>query len=492
MRRAAFWISAAMAHSIVTIDDLSNDDIEAVFGLADRFLADMSPEGRLRRIRGRCSLAQDHVLATLFYEPSTRTRLSFESAMLRLGGQYISCADSKVTSTVKGETIADTVRVVESYADLIVIRHPWEGAAQVAADYVDVPVINAGDGGHEHPTQTLCDLYTLRVGDGRAGRRTLKDMTVVLCGDLRHGRTVHSLVYALARLGARVIPLPASPDLDFPEHVRRRLSRDYNFVPLDVAELPDASLPADVLYITPEKPHQLSLLESDALNVSIKLLTKKEQQALRDIKGVDAFYATRLQVERKEGDAGETSYPVIDREFLKQKPYRHSQVMHPLPRVDELGYDVDEDARSVYFQQAANGVPVRMALIASLLELVPAALAGGAGRRTNYRVYERPNTLRCSNANCVTAQPSEQRYLGQKFWLVGEAMPTVRCAYCDYEQEPKVISSARSKRYRLDVSSWKSISADDLALFESEAQALAAGYQAKKLTGREATATQSI
>jgi aspartate carbamoyltransferase catalytic subunit len=441
----------------------------------------MSKDEKLRRIRGRCSLAADQVLATLFYEPSTRTRLSFESAMLRLGGPYISCADGRVTSTAKGETIADTVRVVESYADLIVIRHPWEGAARVAADFVDVPVVNAGDGSHEHPTQTLCDLYTLRAGNREKGGGTsLKDLTVVLCGDLRHGRTVHSLVYALARFGSRIVPLPASADLDFPDHVRRRLYRDYNCVPLDTSELTDVSLPADVLYVTPEKPHQLSLWETNALNVSITLLSKKEQQAIRSIKGVDAFYATRLQVERKEGGETETHYPVIDREFLKQKPYRHSQVMHPLPRVDELGYDIDSDDRSVYFQQAANGVPVRMALIAGLLELTKQRFSGTAGRSAKYRAYDRQDGIHCNNANCVTAQPSEQRYLRQKFWIVGDHHPTVRCAYCDHEHEPQVVSSARSKKYRLDVSNWKAIPQEDLALFESEAEALAAGHLPKK------------
>lgn len=485
-----------MAQHVVTIDDLTNDDIEAVFELTDKFLAEMSPEGDFSRIKGRCSLAEDYVLATLFYEPSTRTRLSFESAMLRLGGQVISCPDGKVTSTAKGESLADTVRVVESYADLIVIRHPWEGAARVAADYADVPVINAGDGSHEHPTQTLCDLYTLRVGENRKrdknASESLKDMTVVLCGDLRHGRTVHSLVYALARFGARIIPLPASPEYDFPEHVRQRLARDYNCVPLKTKELPEDAIPADVLYITPEQPHQLSLWEPDALDLSIKLLSKKEQRALRGIKGVDAFYATRLQVERKDADEAQTKYPVVDREFLKKKPYRRSRVMHPLPRVDELGYDIDEDARGVYFQQAAYGVPVRMALMASMLELTPEFVTRAGEHASAYAIYDRPNTIRCNNSKCVTAQQSEQRYLTPKFRLVGTARPILRCVYCDYEQQPQIVSSARSKRYRRDTSAWKSVRPENLVLFEDEKQALAAGHQLTNTGAKEESMPHSV
>ena len=152
-------------------------------------------------MRGGLHLADDFILATLFYEASTRTRFSFESAMMRLGGNVLSSADPKTTSAAKGETIADTIRVLENYADAIVIRHPCEGSVRVAADYADVPIINAGDGGHEHPTQTLCDLYTLRREKG-----TLKNLNVLLWGDLKNGRTVHSLVYGLARFGARIIP----------------------------------------------------------------------------------------------------------------------------------------------------------------------------------------------------------------------------------------------------------------------------------------------
>ena len=171
------------AAKVVTIDDPSDEELEQVFGLADEFLTRMGDPDRPYRIRGRDKLASDHILATLFFEPSTRTRFSFESAMERLGGGVISSPNSAATSAAKGESIADTVRVVENYADVIVIRHPSEGAARVAADFACVPVINAGDGSHEHPTQTLCDLYTLKRERGMQSLKEFAGLNVVLYGD---------------------------------------------------------------------------------------------------------------------------------------------------------------------------------------------------------------------------------------------------------------------------------------------------------------------
>src|SRR4030043_215825 len=198
--------------SLVTIDDLSNGEIEALFSLADE-MAD-SPNKQ-------AVLCQGKIMASLFFEPSTRTRLSFETAMLRLGGQGITAGDVGATSLAKGESIADMAKVVGSYADLIVVRHPWEGAARVVADYAGVPVINAGDASHEHPTQTLCALYTIRKE-----RQTIKGLRIALWGDLKHGRTVHSLIYALARFGATILFCSGS-GLDMPEHVLRRLGTEY-------------------------------------------------------------------------------------------------------------------------------------------------------------------------------------------------------------------------------------------------------------------------
>src|SRR4030043_2294176 len=193
---------------LVTMDDLSDQEIEAVFSLAD----EMS-----HAITEQRSVCQGKIMASRFFEPSTRTRLSFESAMLRLGGSAITAADVNTTSLAKGESIADMARIVGSYADIIVVRHPWEGVAKVVADYSGRPVINAGDGGHEHPSQTLCDLYTLR-----RERKTIQGLKIALWGDLKYGRTVHSLTYALARFGATIHFRPG-PGLELPDHVISKL-----------------------------------------------------------------------------------------------------------------------------------------------------------------------------------------------------------------------------------------------------------------------------
>src|SRR5579872_2091932 len=286
-----------MVRHLVTIDDLSEAEIESIFALTDQFLAEMPTPDKPYRIQGRLNLADRFILATLFYAASTRTRLSFESAMIRLGGHVLSSADPKTTPAATGETIGDTNRVLENYADAIVIRHPCEGSVRVAAEYADVPIINAGDGGHEHPTQTLCDLYTLRREKGR-----LKDLNVLLWGDLKNGRTVHSLVYGLARFGARIIPLPAE-GFGLPEHVTRRLLRDYDCVPLareDLNETARDEFPVDVVYVTPEKPHQRSLF-SDVKEKGAEVL--KVRLPHNALSKIDACYVTRLQKERMPGDA---------------------------------------------------------------------------------------------------------------------------------------------------------------------------------------------
>jgi aspartate carbamoyltransferase catalytic subunit len=460
-----------MPRSVVSIDDLTNDEMEAVFQLADRFLAEMPTPGKPYRIGGKSDLASDRILATLFFEASTRTRLSFESAIMRLGGRSLSSSDASQSSAAKGETIADMVRVVGNYADAIVIRHPLEGAARVAADYATVPVINAGDGSHEHPTQTLCDLYTLRAAQAEKGRprsiQSIKDLNVVVWGDLRHGRTVHSLVYALARLKARIIPR-AAPGCELPLHVGSRLQRDYHCFAV-TKESVDNGLPpdVDVVYVTPDQPHQLALFDI------------RVRAQIKGLKTVDALYSTRLQLERLASDyAGE--YPAVDSEFLKQKRYRQANVMHPLPRVDELSYDIDEDKRSMYFMQAAYGVPVRMALIASLLELQPALAAAPLSATARYPVYERAGGIECTNDRCVSRAASERRYLAPRFWIVQQAPPTLRCAYCDVEQEPRAYGSLSTHKFVAGADTWQQTHADDLVFFADEQQAVSAGYEARK------------
>ena len=458
-----------MARSIITIDDLSIEDMEHIFDVADGFLKDMGDPARPHRIRGRDKLADGFILSTVFFEPSTRTRFSFESAMQRLGGHVISSPNSAATSAAKGESIADTVRVLENYADLIVIRHPNEGAARVAAKYASVPVINAGDGSHEHPTQTLCDLYTLR-----REKKSLKDLNVVLYGDLKHGRTVHSLVYALARLGARIIPMPAK-GLGLPEHVVRRLQRDYRCTPIKREEKADGGgLPIDVIYVTPDKPHQPALWpepELAVLSASVKkLLTKPE---------IDVFYVTRLQTERL-GEPGEAeSYRRIDNEFLKGKRYKDSRVMHPLPRVAELGYDLDNDPRGVYFKQAAYGVPVRMALMAWLLDLKPSTKATTPVRA--FPEYGHKDGIRCGNPACVTKLPSEEQHLAPAFWIVDQDGPVIlRCVFCEYEWAVGCVGRVSKRKYYTDTAKWTAISADDLIMFGAERDATSAGYTAYK------------
>ncbi len=235
--------------SLVTIDDLSNGEIEALFSLADEMSDSMNEQ---------FGVCHGKVMASLFFEPSTRTRLSFETAMHRLGGRVISAVDVKATSLAKGESIADMARVVGSYADIIVIRHPWEGAAKVVADYAGVPVINAGDGGHEHPTQTLCDLYTIKKE-----RQTIKGLKIALWGDLKYGRATHSLTYALARFGATILLRPGA-GLELPEHVIRKLTTEYGGELIRSEALDQAVkgglFPLDAIYITPSSPHQLAMM----------------------------------------------------------------------------------------------------------------------------------------------------------------------------------------------------------------------------------------
>ena len=343
-------VSRLTKFDVVSIEDLETSDIERVFALADGF-AEQLDRGK------QVTTAAGLIMATLFYEPSTRTRLSFESAMHRLGGAVISSADMQASSAAKGESLADTVRVVAGYADLIVLRHPHDGAARVAAEYAPCPVLNAGDGSREHPTQTLCDLFILRKKKGH-----LKGLTVALCGDLKFGRTVHSLIYALARFGANIVAVPNS-GMDVPDYVLERLAaeRNYSFSTVTMDELKSLAGGLDALYLTPSSPHQMALFTGDD---ALRTIPAAEPPA-----ALDAFYVTRLQKERMSGkEAGAADYVRFDARALRTSRTNEAVVMHPLPRTSELAYELDADPRAVYFEQAAAGVPVRMALIAWLME----------------------------------------------------------------------------------------------------------------------------
>ena len=455
-----------MTRNIVTVDELSNDEIENIFALADEFLEQLAPEGHPEQLRGRLNLGRDCVLATLFYEPSTRTRFSFESAMLRLGGHILSSADPSTTSAAKGESIADTIRVVESYADIIVIRHPCEGAARIAADFAGVPVINAGDGGHEHPTQTLCDLYTLR-----REKKKLKGLNVQLRGDLKHGRTVHSLAFALARFGANIIASPAA-GLNLPNHVVRRLERDYNCVPVRIDGLPED---VDAVYVNRgSRQGTLPNLPADFL---IEITSKGVSR--KDFRKIDIFYVTRLQEERLSDGRTGSDYPVVDAELLKDRRYRDSRVLHPLPRVGELDYNLDQDDRAVYFKQAAYGVPVRMALLAALLGLRTKVLDTSTDPK-EHAVYTCRGGINCPNPFCVTRSESERVYLSSKFWISDPDGLSLRCVYCEHETMPRCVGRVSTMRYDNNVARWSRIPLADLILFEDESAARVSGYQPYK------------
>jgi len=433
----------------VSIDDLGNEEILALFGYADEFNED---------IKAWSDLCPGTILATLFFEPSTRTRLSFESAMLRLGGGVISAADTKVMSAVKGESLADTARVVGGrYADIIVLRHQDEGSARVLANYADVPVINAGDGAHEHPTQTLCDLYTLWREKGE-----LTGLEVVLAGDLKYSRTIHSFAYALARFGASIVCVPF-PGMEIPDHVVERLQRDWNadVDRADVGDLAGITASKDAVYITPHKPHQQSLF------------TRISPQS---VKKFDAIYMTRSQKERHEGaNLDDLAYPRIGPEELRQASLKDTRVMHPLPRVDEISYAMDQDPRAIYFRQAALGVPIRMALVAFLLGRLKGwklASPAPSGRP----IYRSRSGVACRNAHCVTRREG-RKYLVPEFWILSDVPALLRCVYCGVERRPELVGHTQSRKlHRSNAPEAARILPQRRVYFEGPAQAAAAGF----------------
>jgi aspartate carbamoyltransferase len=305
-------MSMLKGQDILRTDLLSDDALNLILATAARFEGVLDGGGLLRNMEGQ-------VLATLFHEPSTRTRLSFETAMHRLGGRVVTVADPKTSSAAKGESLPDSIRTVEGYADVIVIRHPRKGAAREAADAAAIPIINAGDGTGQHPTQALLDVYTIRKERG-----TLDGLAVALAGDLKNGRTVHSLVYLLARFGAQLL-FVSPPELAMPEAITSEL-RDGGADIAETADLVAAMAQSDVVYMT---------------------RIQRER------------FADPAEYDRLKG-----SY-VISQETIAQANSGIT-IMHPLPRIDEIATEVDAYAGAAYFRQAANGVPVRMALLALL------------------------------------------------------------------------------------------------------------------------------
>jgi aspartate carbamoyltransferase catalytic subunit len=456
---------------LTSITDLSNQEIEEIFKLADS----MGGPGGDAAGAAPCG---GKIMATLFYEPSTRTRLSFESAMHRLGGAVISCPDMRTSSAAKGESLADTAKVVSSYADILVVRHYWDGAVQAMAEFADVPVINAGDGSHEHPTQTLCDLYTLKKEKG-----DLKDLTVVICGDLKHGRTIHSLVYALARFGVHVVTLAGS-GMDLPQYVVERLEAEYRYslAPIASAELRSVVEATDAVYLMPNQPHQLALFTQVDPDVQEKLA------GMASAVKVDAFYVTRKQKERiaPGGSADAGDYPRIGEKFLKEKRFKDTVVMHPLPRVDELSREVDQDRRGIYFKQAAYGVPIRMALLRFLFE----TRVNGKPRRVRRRapLYESPEAVgpQCQNSNCVTRmEPASTRPRYEVAFTGPGGGLILSCFYCDQQFKIHHIGHTKSRRYCLYDIALRETARDwlehgELAIFDSIKQAEELNYEPYK------------
>lgn len=263
-------------------------------------------------------------LATLFYEPSTRTRLSFEAAMLNLGGSVLGFSESSSSSAAKGETVADTIRVISAYADICAMRHPKEGAPQVASMHSSIPVINAGDGGHNHPTQTFTDILTIKELRGNIG-----NMTVGLCGDLKFGRTVHSLIQELVRYPEIKFVLISPEELKLPEYVKTEILDANNAPYMETASLEKALPELDVLYMTRVQRERF-FNEEDYIRLK------------------DTYILDKAKLKGAKSDL---------------------MILHPLPRVNEISTDIDDDPRATYFKQAKFGVYVRMALILRLLEL---------------------------------------------------------------------------------------------------------------------------
>lgn len=353
-----------MRHLIDPLD-FTKEETQKLLDLADRIHDD--PEAYQ-------DVADRKRLATLFYEPSTRTRLSFESAMLRLGGKVLGFPDAGVSSASKGETVADTIRIISCYADIAAMRHPKEGAPLRASLYSKIPVINAGDGGHSHPTQTLIDLMTIRQRKGR-----LDHLTIGFCGDLKFGRTVHSLAAALSQFTGNQFVFISPDELKIPRYLAEQLQK------------------------SGQPYRETAGLESE-------------------LPQLDVLYMTRIQRERffneEEYLRLKGTYE-LNAELLRAAP-ADMPVLHPLPRIDEITLDVDRDPRAAYFDQVHNGVYVRMALILSLLGL-PDPITGRIVLADRAAAAVSPTTEHCHNPRCISSAEASCEALKTK---------TDRCAYC--------------------------------------------------------------
>ena len=355
--------------SLINIMELSVEEIDGLLAVAEDIIA--NPAKYAEKCRGK-------KLATLFFEPSTRTRLSFEAAMLELGGTVLGFSEAGSSSAAKGESVADTAKTVSCYADIMAIRHPREGAPYVASRAATVPVINAGDGGHNHPTQTLADLLTISRELGR-----LNNLTIGLCGDLKYGRTVHSLIEAMSRYEGIKFVLISPKELQLPDYIRYNVLEKHQIPYTEVTDMEAAMPELDVLYMTRiqrerfDDPAEYERLKDSYILTAEKMNLAKEKMA----------------------------------------------VLHPLPRVNEISVKVDDDPRAAYFRQALNGKYMRMALILKLLGEAKANPVKKCVDTTDF-VYD----LVCRNPKCISQVEQE---LPQIFKLTDKAANIHRCIYCE-------------------------------------------------------------
>ncbi|MZQ76167.1 MAG: aspartate carbamoyltransferase [Peptoclostridium sp.] len=298
---------------LIDLNEFTTDEVDEILGLAEKMV---------NNPLDYCEIAKGRILATLFFEPSTRTRLSFEAAMLRLGGQIIGFSSPDASSTSKGESLSDTLRTVAAYADIIAMRHPKEGAPRLGAKFIDAPIINAGDGGHQHPTQTLTDMLTIKSIKG-----TVSGLTIGVCGDLKFGRTVHSLIKAFSRYPGNRFILISPQELKIPQYIKTQVLEKGNIEFLETEKIDEVMGELDILYMT---------------------RVQKER-----------FFNEEDYIRLKD------SY-ILDRDKMAMAK-EDMIVLHPLPRVNEISYEVDEDERACYFKQVEYGMYARMALIAKLL-----------------------------------------------------------------------------------------------------------------------------
>ena len=355
--------------SLISILELSVEELDQLIATAKDIIA--HPENYW----DKCAHKK---LATLFYEPSTRTRLSFEAAMLELGGSVLGFSEASSSSASKGESMADTAKILSCYADIMAIRHPKEGAPFVASNNATIPVINAGDGGHNHPTQTLADLLTISREMGR-----LNDLTIGLCGDLKYGRTVHSLIEAMSRYTGIKFVLISPKELKIPGFIRYNVLEKHGIPYTETDSLEEAMPQLDVLYMTRiqrerfDDPYEYERLKDSYILTAEKMGLAKEQMC----------------------------------------------VLHPLPRVNEISVKVDDDPRAAYFRQALNGKYMRMALILKLLEEAKANPIREAIDTSDLE-YDRI----CQNPKCITQTEQE---LPQLFRCTDKAADIHRCIYCE-------------------------------------------------------------